>query len=95
VAQQTPRSTASSNGAASARSVEQIQSEIETTRTRLAGTVDEIADRVSPKNVAERVKVSAKAQVVDPVTGPRYERIAALAGFVLLVVAIRVWRSRR
>ena len=95
MAQQTPRSTSSSNGQASDRSVDQIAEDIEATRDRLAGTVDQIADRVSPKNVAERAKTSAKAQVIDPVTGPRYDRIGAAAGFVALIAAIRVWRSRR
>jgi Protein of unknown function (DUF3618) len=76
------------------RSVPQIKSDIAVTRDRLAGTVDQIADRVNPKNVAERVKAAAKAQVIDPVTGePRYDRLGVAGGVVLTIVGIRVWRS--
>lgn len=77
------------------RSVADLEREIETTRARLASTVDQIATRVAPKNVAARLQASAKAQVVDPVSGPRYDRIAIAAGVVLAIVGLRVWRSRR
>ena len=78
------------------RSPEQIERDIRTTRARLAGTVDDIAERVAPKNLLARAKESAKAQVIDPATGePRYDRIGIAAGVVVLLVTIRVVRKRR
>ncbi|RJK97254.1 DUF3618 domain-containing protein [Vallicoccus soli] len=78
------------------RSPEQIERDIKATRARLAGTVDDIAERVAPKTLLARAKESARAQVVDPVTGqPRYERLGAVAGVVLLIVTVRVVRARR
>ena len=47
------------------RTPAEIEAEIERTRARLAGTVDAIAERVKPANVARRGVDSAKAQVVD------------------------------
>jgi hypothetical protein len=43
----------------------EIQQQIEQTRAELASTVDAIADRVSPKRVAERTKVTIKEKVDD------------------------------
>ncbi len=78
------------------RSPADIEADIEATRDRLAGTIDQIGDRVSPKNVAARAQASAKAQVVDPGTGsPRIDRIAVVAGVVVLIVVVRVYRARR
>ena len=83
------------DGSAPARSPEQIESDIAATRDRLVSTVDQLAVRVAPRNVLARFKAAATAQVVDPVTGPRYERIAVAAGVLLSLIGIRVWRSRR
>ena len=77
------------------RHPEEIKAEIEQTQLRLANTVDDIADRVAPKNVAARAQSSLKAQVIDPETGPRYPRIGAVAGVVIAIVGLKVWRSRR
>ncbi len=43
----------------------QIEAEIEATRTRLAGTVDELAIRVQPKEIARRSVVDAKAKLQE------------------------------
>ncbi|HWG02137.1 MAG TPA: DUF3618 domain-containing protein [Trebonia sp.] len=45
--------------------------EIERTRTELAHTIDEIADRVSPGNVARRASARARERLsqVDPLIG--------------------------
>lgn len=77
------------------RSPGQIKADIEATQQRLAATVDGITDRVAPKNVLARTESALKAQVIDPATGPRYARIAAAAGVVLGIIALRVWRARR
>ena len=44
-----------------ARTPAEIEADIERTRLRLQGTVDAIAERVSPSNVARRGAESAKA----------------------------------
>jgi hypothetical protein len=75
-----------------ARSPAEIEAEIERTRARLAGTVDAIADRVAPKNVARRFVEAAKAQVIEPDGSLRTTRVAALAGGVLVLVGLTVWR---
>lgn len=95
------RSPRAANGAGN-RSVDELRSDIERMQSDLAVTVDAIADRVSPKNVAERAKSTAKdaverakstakAQVVDPQTGSvRKERVGAAGGVVLLLAGIRL-----
>ena len=77
------------------RSPADIEADIERTRARLAGTVDAIADRVKPANVARRGAESAKAQVVDEHGELRPERVAVLAGAVAAVVGLLIWRRTR
>ena len=77
------------------RSAAEIEAEIERTRQRLAGTVDAIADRVKPANVARRGAESAKAQVLDEHGQLRTNRAAGIAAAVVAVVGILVWRRRR
>ena len=93
------RSGSSASGASDApdtRSTDQIEADIEAARERLAGTVDEIAERVKPATIANNAKSSAKAQVVDPQTGDlRTGRVAAVAGVIAFYVALKIWRVRR
>ena len=65
--------------------------EIERTRANLARTIDEIADRVSPGNVARRTTDRAKERLsqVDPLIG------GAVALAVVSVTCYLVWRRRR
>ena len=88
------------------RSPDQIEADIEQTRERLAGTVNEIADRVSPANVvrrktegirtfADRAVTTAKAQVVDPRGAVRTERVVALGATAIAAVGLLVWRRLR
>ena len=77
------------------RSAAEIEADIEQTRQRLAGTVDAIADRVKPANVARRGAESAKSQVVDERGQVRTERAAAVAAAALAVVGLLVWRRSR
>lgn len=91
-------------GSAAGASPEQIEAEIAETRRRLAHTVDEIADRVSPANVATRgvARVKAMAYVATHTPDGRLDtRRIALAGaavgtFALLIVVgkVRVHRAR-
>ncbi len=77
------------------RSAEQIEADIESTRDRLAGTVDEIVERVKPANIAQRAAASAKAQVLEPDGSLRSDRVAIVTGVVMVVVVFSVWRRRR
>ena len=76
------------------RTPAEIEADIEQTRLRLAGTVDAIAERVKPANVARRGAESAKAQVVDERGQVRTGRAAAIAAAVA-VVGLLLWRRRR
>ncbi len=69
----------------------EIEAEIEATRARLAGTVDAIADRVKPANVARRGAESTKAQFVDG-GGLRVDRVAMAAAAVAGLVGVMLWR---
>lgn len=77
------------------RTPAEIEVDIEQTRVRLAGTVDAIADRVKPANVARRGAESARSQVVDERGNLRAERVAVVASAVAGVVGLLVWRRRR
>ena len=61
-----------------------LESEIEEIRDRLAGTIDELIYRGSPKTIAQRQVAAVKAVYVDPVTGePRMGNIAKTVGGVV------------
>jgi uncharacterized protein DUF3618 len=76
------------------RTPAQIEADIERARARLAGTVDEIVERVKPANVANRLADSAKAQVMEPDGSLRQDRVAIIGGAVVLVVVLVLWRRR-
>jgi hypothetical protein len=77
------------------RTPAEIEAEIAATRERLAGTVDAIADRVKPANVARRGAESARAQVVDEQGQVRTTRAAAIAAAAVALVGLAVWRRNR
>ena len=77
------------------RTPAEIEADIERTRERLAGTVDAIADRVKPANVARRGLDSAKAQVVDERGELNVQRVAVLAAVVAAGVGLLFWRRGR
>jgi hypothetical protein len=72
---------------AQARSPEEISAEIAQTRTRLAGTVDQLVYRVNPKTIAKREVSSIRARFMDPDGKPRVDAIAKTAGVVVGIVA--------
>jgi hypothetical protein len=69
----------------------QLEHEIEAARERLAGTIDQLVYRASPKTIASRQAAALKAVYVDPQTGePNTGNIAKTAGAVLGVVVLFV-----
>lgn len=77
------------------RTAAEIEADIEATRLRLQGTIDAMAERVRPANVARRGTEAAKAQVVDPQGAVRTTRVVALAAVGAALVGLRVWRRGR
>jgi uncharacterized protein DUF3618 len=80
----------------------QIEAEIEATRVRLAGTVDELAVRVQPKEIARRsaqdLKAKAHAATHAPDGSLRTERVAAVgaaAAVLAALASLRLIRRRR
>jgi hypothetical protein len=67
---------------------EQIQREIEAARTQLAGTLDELAERVSPKRLAEQARQRAVEFARTPAG-------MAVAGGLTLLVALGIARKAR
>jgi hypothetical protein len=77
------------------RTPDQIERDIEATRERLAVTVDELATRVKPKNLARQAGEAARAQVIDPSGAVRTDRVAVIAALVMLFAALSLLRRRR
>jgi hypothetical protein len=71
-----------------------LEAEMEATRERLAGTIDQLVHRASPKTIARREITSIKGYFVDVQTGqPRTTNILKVAGGVLgLAVLVAVVR---
>ena len=66
-----------------------LEREIEETRERLAGTIDELLYRSHPKTIVSREVASVKAHFVDPATGqPRTDNILKVVGSVVGVVVL-------
>jgi MYXO-CTERM domain-containing protein len=76
----------------------QIEADIEATRTRLAGTVDELATRVQPKEIARRSAEDAKAKLQAATHTEdgslRTERVAAVGGAAALLAVLAGLRVR-
>ena len=66
-----------------------LEAEMEATRERLAGTIDQLVYRASPKTIARRELSSIKGYFVDLQTGqPRTTNILKVAGGVLGAVVL-------
>lgn len=74
-----------------ARNIDDIQREIERTRTQLASTLDQLAERTRPANLVDDAKQSAMDKLRDP-------KVQAVCGAVCAVVvagiAFGISRSR-
>lgn len=76
-----------------------LDREMDEIRERLAGTIDQLVYRASPKTIATRQFAAMKAVYVDPRTGqPRTDNIAktvgGIVGAVALVVVLRQLTSK-
>lgn len=78
----------------------EIEAEIVETRARLATTIDELAVRAQPKEIARRQAESAKAKLIDATHTPegdlRVERVGAIAaGSAVLLGLVILFRRYR
>ncbi len=77
---------------ATQRDASEIRTEIERARDQLAVTVDQLADRLAPKRLADDVKASLKQKALSP----QGKAVIGGAGLLMSVLMIRnLRRSRR
>jgi hypothetical protein len=76
------------------RSVAEVEAELAAARNRLAGTVDDLAEAVSPQELARRQGEKVKDFFVGP-EGVRVDRVAKVAGAVLSLAMLRSLVRRR
>ncbi len=70
------------------RSPAEIEADIDRTREHLAATLDELSDRLTPRNLARSGGRIVKAQFVDVETGKvRAGRVAVVAGGGVAMIA--------
>ncbi|MGH8776732.1 MAG: DUF3618 domain-containing protein [Jiangellaceae bacterium] len=79
---------------ARARKPAEIEQELQETTDRLAARVDELVDRVHPRQVARRSVASVREKLTTPQGNPRPEVVGAAIG-ALIGLAVLVWRARR
>ena len=81
------------SGSPDTRSPDEMVDDIEVVRERLASTIDQIADRANPKNIAQRKFDEIKARFVNADGSPKMDAILPVAGaavgVIVLIVAIR------
>lgn len=82
------------------KSIAQLEAEIEATRARLAGTIDQLTFRASPQELVRRQKetmaLSFQHATRDEDGELRTERIAAILGAVAVVlIGLGLLRRRR
>ena len=80
-------------------SASQIEKDIEHTRARLAATIDELAYRVTPGNLAKRqveaAKVSFNHATRTKEGAVRYEVVGPVAAVVVGLLALAIYRRVR
>lgn len=78
---------------ADTRAPNSIEAEMEATRARLAGTIDQLVYRASPKTIARREVAGVKAHFVDVQgkvrTGNVFKVAGIAAGVVAMIVVLR------
>lgn len=74
------------DGGVDHRSPAQIEAEIEHTRDRLAVTLDELTERLTPRALMRQANARARGAFVTPQGGVRKDRAAIAAGSLISVV---------
>lgn len=69
------------------RTPDQISSDIDVTRNRLAGTIDTLVYRVHPKTIASRQIATTKGQFVNDDGSPNRDNLAKAAAVAAGVIA--------
>lgn len=77
------------------RSIDQVEAELAAARRRLAHTVDDLAEAVSPQVVAKRQVDKVKSVFVTPEGSVRTDRVAKVAGAVVGLLTLRTVVRRR
>ncbi|MBZ8178236.1 DUF3618 domain-containing protein [Corynebacterium poyangense] len=75
-----------------ARSIDDIQRDIERTRRQLASTLDELADRSRPQNLVDDAKRGASEKLQDPTV---QKILAGIGAVVIGGIVLAVVRSRK
>jgi hypothetical protein len=79
-------------------SPDEIEAEIAATRAHLASTIDELAIRAQPKEIARRQAESAKVKFDQATHTPdgelRVERVGAIAAGSVLVLVLAILHRR-
>jgi hypothetical protein len=69
-----------------------LEAQIEQARDSLAVTIDQIAERVAPANVAAEAKSKARSIVMNPDGSLKKDRVIKIAAVAGIVLAIGAWR---
>ena len=77
------------------RSLSQVEAELAAARLRLASTVDDLAEAVSPQEVARRQAEKVKGFFVEPDGALRKDRIAKVGGAIVGLLTLRTVVRRR
>lgn len=81
------------------RSLDQIEKDIVDHRERLAATIDELAYRVKPANVAKRQLAEGKSALYNATHTPdgeiNYAVVGPAVGIAVLLVTIAIYRRVR
>ena len=77
------------------RTMDEIEADLEATRERLAGRLDDLQEYVSPRNVAQRQLDKVKGVFVDEYGGIKPDRVLVAVGAVVAVVGLGVVLRRR
>jgi hypothetical protein len=86
---------AEANGEVAVRDPDALVTQIERTRESLARTIDQLADRVSPANVARRALDRAGEQLERPEARIAGGALAAVTALAVLGVTVYLIRRRR
>lgn len=82
------------NGHDGPRSLQAVEAELAAARVRLASTVDELAEAVSPQVLARRQADKVRDWFIGP-DGVRRDRVAKVAGVVAGLIALRTVVRKR